>query len=336
MAYFPESIMPARIKNESADVDGNQYIISAADHNRHDSEIRAIEKVIGVPTLPVSGFSGPANPCSMVNVLLQILAQLQVLRDDFIIQTSGVVAVKDITVLTADGIIPFPSTWDNTVLVDAIPDASVTDEEALDPIDSVELADIDGLPEEGYISIINDESTTRTYVSHSLTLQVTSPTRANAKVGKSFLYEIQTNRDAVFSATNLPPGLTLSGAQITGTPTTTGTTVASITATATATSTSTAGAQVNFNLSITVVAAATPAITSVLIATGATGTLFTYTITFTGVPNEVVVTGLPDGVTYFGQNIAGTPRLVGVSNIQMTISDEFGDSDTKTLVLTVS
>lgn len=321
--------MPARIKNESADVDGNKFIVSGSDHNRHDSEIRAIEKLIGVPSLPVSGFSGAIDPCSMVNVLIRILGQLQVLRDSFIVQTSGVVAVLDEDVTGVDGIIPFPDSWSNTTLVSEVPDNSILDEEDLDPIDEIELDDVEGMSEEGYITIINDESTSPVAVSHSPTLQILSPAFANAKVGKDFSYEIVANMDAIFSVLNLPAGLSLNGSQIIGQPTGTVSSTAVITGSA-------SGQQTTFNLQITTVAAATPTITSPLAVNGTVGLVFSYTITFDGVPNQVVTTGLPGGLTNFGQIIAGTLREAGVYNIPMTISDEFGDSDTKTLVLTVS
>lgn len=321
--------MPARVKQESADVDGNKYIVSGSDHNRHDSEIRAIEKLIGVPSLPVSGFSGALDPCSMVNVLLRILSQLQVLRDSLVSQTSGVVAIMDDDIVGVDGLIPFPDSFSNTTLVSEVPDDSILDEEDLAPIDEIELADVDGMPDEGYVTIINDESTSPSFVLHSTTLQIISPASANAKVGKDFIYEIVSNIDAIYSAANLPAGLSLNGSQITGQPTGTGSATAVITASA-------SGQQTTFNLQITTVAADTPVITSSLPVNGMVGAVFSYTITFTGVPNRVVTTGLPGGVTNFGQIIAGTPREAGVYNIPMTISDEFGDSDTKTLVLTVS
>lgn len=63
MAYFPESIMPSRLKGESQDIKGNRFILSAADVNKHDEEIRAIQRVLGVrrPRIPAIGFSGTCD-----------------------------------------------------------------------------------------------------------------------------------------------------------------------------------------------------------------------------------------------------------------------------------
>ena len=64
MGYFPESIMPSRLKDESQDVKGNEFVVSAADVNKHDEEIRALQRVIGVrpATFPGKGFSGTSLP----------------------------------------------------------------------------------------------------------------------------------------------------------------------------------------------------------------------------------------------------------------------------------
>jgi len=323
--------MPARIKSESADVDGNQFIVSGADHNRHDSEIRALQKVIGVPSLPVSGFSGATNACSMVNVLLQVLNQIKALRDDFIQQTSGVVAVEDEEVTGVDGIIPFPAAWSNTTLESEIPDASITDEENIAPLSSITLADVSGMPDEGYITIINDVSTAPVFVFHNPTLQVVSPTIAYAKVGADFLYEVLANKDATFTVQNLPAGLTFDGALITGQPTTAAKSTIVVTA-----NSSNPTETATFSLGLTVSAAATPTITSPLVALGTVGSPFNYQIGYTGVLNAVTFSNLPGGFSTYGAFLSGTPRETGTYNILMSITDAFGGLDSQTLVLTVS
>ncbi len=40
MSYFPESLMPIIVKDESADSKGNSVVINAADFNKHSEEIR--------------------------------------------------------------------------------------------------------------------------------------------------------------------------------------------------------------------------------------------------------------------------------------------------------
>src|SRR3989304_2904934 len=109
MSYFPQSLVPSRVKSEAADVDGNRYIMGGDDHNRIDAEIRAIEKgLLGVQT---SGGGEPslAGQCSTLEVMLAVAQQLQQIRDTMVDSTSGIVAVKDDSVVGVDGIIPFPA-----------------------------------------------------------------------------------------------------------------------------------------------------------------------------------------------------------------------------------
>jgi hypothetical protein len=184
--------MPSRLKDESQDVKGNRHIISAADVNKHDEEIRALERALGVrrPRFPASGFSGtatasgfsgsclpseqvsgqcpgePPEDCSGVvmdvyQAMTDMTEHLSKLRDDYLLMTSGVVAVKDPSITGGgNGMIVWPTDWLVTTLSDPIPDDSVDLEEPLDDIDELELTDVDGLPDEGgYITIINDMST---------------------------------------------------------------------------------------------------------------------------------------------------------------------------------
>lgn len=194
MAYFPESVMPNRLKDETQDIKGNKFIVTAADVNKHDEEIRAIERVIGIrrPRTPVAGFSGtcdasgdaefvagcddadkvdglcpgeaPAacenDPSDAYAALQNIADALEGIRDDYMLMTSGLVAIRDPSVSGVDGKIVFPSDWPTATLQTDIPDGTVDEEEDLPDISSIVLSDVSDLPEEGgYITIINDAST---------------------------------------------------------------------------------------------------------------------------------------------------------------------------------
>jgi hypothetical protein len=195
MPYFPESIMPSRLKDESQDVKGNKFIVSALDVNKHDEEIRAIERVIGVrrPRFPTSGFrggpgpnpedpfegdclpgdmidgkcpgdspdspdeSGPETGTDVYVYLDNIFKSLSDYRDNYLLMTSGIVGSEDPEKPAANGKITFPTDWPITTLLSEIPDASVDEEEALADLESIELSDVSTLPDEGgFITIIND------------------------------------------------------------------------------------------------------------------------------------------------------------------------------------
>lgn len=196
MAFFPDSVMPSRLKDESQDVKGNKYIVCAVDVNKHDEEIRAIERVIGIrrPRFPASGFSGTVSDdgdgnfsftascaeedkvdglcpgesppaCTdrlkdVFQALEEISDRLSQIRDDYMLMTSGIVMVTDPSEPGADGKIVWPTDWPITTLSSAISDTSVDEEETLPMLDEVQLASVSGLPlEGGFITIINDAST---------------------------------------------------------------------------------------------------------------------------------------------------------------------------------
>lgn len=192
MAFFPESIMPSRRKDESQDVKGNRFIVTAADFNKHDDEIRAIERVVGIrrARFPVAGFSGVSDsvdgfsgicadservdgrcpedsapgcstsPQDMFQTLSLISESLSDFRDNAMLMDSGLVAIKDPSIPAADGLIQFPDDWPITTLVSDIPDDSADIFEPLENLESVELSDVSGLPEGGgFVTIINDMST---------------------------------------------------------------------------------------------------------------------------------------------------------------------------------
>jgi len=339
MSYFPTSLMPSKTKQESADVAGNKFIVSGMDHNRIDEEIRAVEKVLlGVQT-GGGGTTGSIASCSVYDTLLSILQKLQQIRDTMVDSSSGVVAVKDAS-LTPTGIIPFPSSW-KTTLVSDIPDASLYDEDELSPINEVTLASTAGLPSEGYVTIINDVSFGQSIAVHSQVFSIYSPSRANAKVGKEFTYEIHTTKPATFQVTGLPEGLTFSGNIISGTPVTAKDgVVISIKATA--------GSQiVNFKLILRIFDTNTPAIldgngnpTATLTFSTPVGKVFSYGVRYSGAVVSMTaldsVTGLlVPGLTVYGNTITGTSHRIVTYDIDIIITDEMGDSATAVLSLTV-
>jgi hypothetical protein len=79
MAYFPEQLMPANMKDESQDVRGNHYVACAADHNKIDEEIRSVELYLGIksPSLDLAGpdAASPRSPRS-VDTRTQLLLWL--------------------------------------------------------------------------------------------------------------------------------------------------------------------------------------------------------------------------------------------------------------------
>lgn len=182
MSYFPESVMPSRLKDESQDVKGNKHVVSAADGNKHDEEIRAIEAAIGArrPAVPGKGYSGSssggafsafacgascfpgAKACGVSTDAMQamssLLDRLADIRDGLVLTASGVVAVRDPNVAGADGIISFPSNWPVAALAEAIADAGTTEDGELATLDSVALDDVSDMPSEGFVSVINDVS----------------------------------------------------------------------------------------------------------------------------------------------------------------------------------
>jgi hypothetical protein len=160
---------------------------------------------------------------------------------------------------------------------------------------------------------------------------VTSPTNVDipGTVGTTFAtYTIAaTGSPTSYTATGLPPGLTLNpltGA-INGTPTTAGTYVVTITATnGNGTGTAT--------LTITIASAGgAPIITSPTTAPGTVGTVFaTYPITATGLPTSYTATGLPPGLTLnpLTGAINGTPTTAGTYVVTITATNSSGTSTT--------
>lgn len=179
MSFFPESIVPANIKQESADVLGNKFIVSAADYNKHDEEIRAIERLIGIrranfpcSLTTVSGVSqgsgtggGSCQPAETVadifTAITNLVQLVENIRDNAMLVTSGTIMKHNIVYPTTPtlGVIQFPTDWPITSMVNQdLPDARTDDEIPLDPVPFINLGDVSGMQENGYISMINDVS----------------------------------------------------------------------------------------------------------------------------------------------------------------------------------
>lgn len=192
MAHFPQNVMPAHWKDESLDIKGNKFIISAADYNKHDTEIRAIQMYLGPTPASVpgkcysgmsnSGFSGqaqfsgfslalgcyPPPECSSTaatasDAFNSIATKLAEIRDGLVLVTSGTVAIQHPLVVGTNGLIVWPTSWPKTTLVTEIPDDTPTADGDFpvgqDDIDEISLASGANLNEDGgFITIINDVS----------------------------------------------------------------------------------------------------------------------------------------------------------------------------------
>jgi hypothetical protein len=162
---------------------------------------------------------------------------------------------------------------------------------------------------------------------------ITSSSSASGIVGTVFTgYTITaTNSPTSYSVTGtLPPGLTLSGNVISGTPTASGTYPVTINAT-------NIGGTDSKPLTITVTLPPAPAITSSLTASATVNTAFSYTITATNSPTSYSATGLPAGLSINTSTgiISGTPTVVATSTITIGATN-LGGTTTATLTLTVS
>jgi PKD repeat protein len=164
-----------------------------------------------------------------------------------------------------------------------------------------------------------------------------STTPASARVGTPFTYAVvASNSPAAYSATNLPPGLTINATTgvITGTPTAAGTYAVVLTATnATGTGATT--------LTMTVAPApiVAPVITNPTASASATvGTAFSaYQIVATGGPTSFTASGLPPGLTLNSSTgtITGTPTTAGTYAATLTAANSAGSS-TGRLTITVA
>ncbi len=341
--------MPSHLKQESDDVPGNKYVVSGQDVNKHDDEIRSIQSVIGVH------LGDPTNPnkgTDVITTLANVIARLNDLRDNQVQVASGVVAVKDSSVLGVDGKIQFPTAWSVTTLASPIADSAVDDETLLPELSTVTLADVSGMPDEGYITIINDVSLAKMIVSKDNKLVLISPSNAYGKIGKAFAFSIDLIGDdsKVSSITMVPRagqptllsiGLALNGTDIAGTPTADGTFLYDVLVKNAAGATLVSGA-----LTIVIVQAGTPSVSAATV-NARIGTAFSHSLPAVAVGSVGTTSPsiLPAGISFYGPVgvgasssfvLSGTPRVVGTTNIDVTVTDSFGDSSTATITLIVA
>jgi PKD repeat protein len=156
---------------------------------------------------------------------------------------------------------------------------------------------------------------------------VISPPNAPGTVGTVDTYPIvATGLPTSYTATGLPPGLTLNPltGTISGTPTTPGTYVVTITAT------NSGGTSAPVTLTIVVApSGSAPVITNVAsgYVPGAVGSVFsTYTIAATGSPTSYTATNLPPGLTLNSLTgaISGTPTAAGTYTVTVTAANGSG------------
>ena len=154
--------------------------------------------------------------------------------------------------------------------------------------------------------------------------RITSTLSPFADVGQNFSYQITTSQSASnFTATGLPPGLSLDSVTglITGTPTSVGTFSVTLTA-----QTSVGGAVATLNLIVR-----SPRITSSSSAAGAEiGGSYNYQITATANPTSFSATGLPAGLKLDSATglISGIVELSGSYVITVTAHTAFGNATT--------
>ena len=133
-----------------------------------------------------------------------------------------------------------------------------------------------------------------------------------------------------WTATGLPTGLAVSGQQVTGTPTVTGTFTVDVEVTDAEGGTEQEELDLVVAVPAVVITTGEPADTraavpyaSPLAATGGTP------------PYSWTVSGLPTGLVLSGTDIAGTPTEVGVHTVEVTVEDSVGGTDEADLVLEV-
>ena len=162
---------------------------------------------------------------------------------------------------------------------------------------------------------------------------ITSPGAAVGTVGTPFSYALTgSNSPTSFNIAQLPPGLTATGALISGTPTARGLYFTSISAN------NGAGQGAILVIMWTIDAAGPlPAVTSGLLISGQPGTLFNYLITATNGPTAFAAAGLPAGLSLNTTTgaISGTPAAAGISGVVLTAANAFGSGPSVNLTLTI-
>ena len=124
--------------------------------------------------------------------------QVNRIKDELVLTTSGTVVVANPGIPSADGAIVFPTNWPITTLSEAVPDGTVDEEDELEDLSSVAIADVSDLPDEGgYVTLINDTST----------VQFSSGSRNIRVIGFTSL---ATSADPIYEQKDIPLDETLS------------------------------------------------------------------------------------------------------------------------------
>ncbi len=162
---------------------------------------------------------------------------------------------------------------------------------------------------------------------------VTSGGGPTGTVGTPFTYTIEaSNGPSSYNIAQLPPGLTSSGAVISGTPTTAGQFFTSISAN----NANGQGAILVLMFTISP-EGPLPAITSGLLFSSPVGSAFSYTITATNNPTSFSATGLPAGLSLNTSTglISGTPTSPQVASVPILATNAYGSSVPLNLILTI-
>jgi hypothetical protein len=191
----------------------------------------------------------------------------------------------------------------------------------------------------GAITARNDggsDATTLTFVIGTVNSApvIASPTNAVGTVGRPFVTYLitATGLPTSYTATNLPPGLSLNAltGAINGTPTAAGTTFTTLTAT------NSFGSGTATLMLVIAPATGAPIFTSPTGTTGTVGTPFvTYLITATGQPTAYTATGLPPGLTLNPVTgaINGTPTVAGTSVVTLTATNANGTTSANVTIV---
>jgi uncharacterized protein YhjY with autotransporter beta-barrel domain len=164
---------------------------------------------------------------------------------------------------------------------------------------------------------------------------ITSGATATGTIGTAFGagYTITaTNTPTSFSATGLPPGLSVIAGTgvVTGTPTSTGTFTATVSA-------SNANPTPGTKTVTFTIFPAIPVITSGTAVSGTVGTAITpYQITATNSPTTFTAPGLPGGLSINASGlISGTPTVAGTFNVTVSAANTNPTAGTQTVVFTI-
>ncbi|MDF2457107.1 MAG: hypothetical protein K0R51_3100, partial [Cytophagaceae bacterium] len=173
-----------------------------------------------------------------------------------------------------------------------------------------------------------------TFVSLAAAPVISSPATASGTVGTAFSYAITaSNTPASFTASGLPPGLSVNASTgiISGTPTTAGTYNTTVSAT-------NAGGTASKALTITIISGvAVPIISSASSATGTVGASFSYTITASNTPTSFGATALPTGLSVNSTTglISGIPSAAGTFTSTVSATNA-GGTATKQVTITIN